>query len=80
MHFGERADMIALAEQRVEHVGKRYPKAMLLDPKDVNAVYLVALDPFLYSEFPVAGAGRGGMTRSAALRKMSGPLARLMKG
>ena len=80
MNFGDRADMIAMAEKRVEQVRKKYPKAMLLDPKDVNVMYLVAFDPFLYSEFPVAGTGRGGMTRSAALRKMAGPLARLMKG
>jgi formate dehydrogenase iron-sulfur subunit len=72
MHFGDRAAMISIAAQRLEQVRKKYPEAMLLDPKAVNAVYLVAFDPFLYSDFPVAGLYKGRTGRLAALGKMTG--------
>jgi len=64
--------VITLAEQRLEQARKKYPEAMLLDPGDVNAIYLVAFDPFLYSEFPVAGLHRGRMKHRAAFGKMPG--------
>jgi formate dehydrogenase iron-sulfur subunit len=81
MGFGDRSEMLAMAEQRLKKVQQRYPKAMLLDPGEVNVIYLVALDPALYSDYAVAGVRRNsdGITRSAAIRKMMGPLGRLMK-
>ncbi len=79
MNFGDRPDMIAFAKKRLKQVHKKYPKAMLLNPNEVNVIYLVALDPELYSESAVASANRDGMTRSAALRKMMGPFGRLLK-
>ncbi len=79
MNFGDRPEMLALAEARLKTVQKKYPKAMLLDPGDVNVIYLTAFEPSLYSEYAVASADQGGMSRSVAIRKMMGPLARLMK-
>ena len=79
MNFGDRSEMLALAEARLKTVQKKHPKAMLLDPGEVNVIYLVALEPSLYSEYAVASTDRGGMNRSVAIRKMMGPFARLMK-
>jgi formate dehydrogenase iron-sulfur subunit len=79
MHFGDRDEMVALAEKRLKTVKKKHPKAMLLDPDDLNVIYLVVQDPALYSDYAVASACRGGMSRSVAIRKMMGPFARLMK-
>ncbi len=78
MNFGERDEMLALAEKRLNIVRKRFPKAALLDPVDVNVIYLTAHDPGLYAEYAVAGMNKGGISRSVALRKMMGPFARLM--
>ena len=79
MNFGDRYEMVALAQERLKITQKKHPKAMLLDPNDVNVIYLVTQDPSLYSEYAVASADRGGMSRSVAIRKMMGPFARLMK-
>ena len=79
MNFGDREEMLALAEKRLKTLKKKYPNSLLLDPDDLNVIYLVAQEPSLYSEYAVASAGRGGMSRSVAIRKMMGPFARLMK-
>jgi formate dehydrogenase iron-sulfur subunit len=79
MNFGDRDEMMALAQERLKITQQKHPKAMLLDPDDVNVIYLVAQAPSLYAEYAVASADRGGMSRSVAIRKMMGPFARLMK-
>ncbi|WP_022668687.1 4Fe-4S dicluster domain-containing protein [Desulfospira joergensenii] len=79
MNFGDRDEMLDLARKRLAMVKKKFPKASLLDPDDVNVIYLVAQDPGLYAEYAVAGVNRGGISRSVAMRKMMGPFARLMK-
>ena len=79
MNFGDRDEMVVLAENRLKTLKKKHPKAMLLDPNDLNVIYLVTQAPALYSEYAVASSGRGGMSRSVAIRKMMGPFARLMK-
>ena len=79
MNFGDRDEMVALAQERLKSTQKKHPKAMLLDPDDLNVIYLVAQEPSLYAEYAVASADRGGMSRSVAIRKMMGPFARLMK-
>lgn len=79
MNFGDRDEMVALAQARLKTLKKKHPKAMLLDPDDLNVIYLTTQEPSLYSEYAVASADRGGMSRSVAIRRMMGPLARLMK-
>jgi len=80
MQFGDREEMLALAQERLQKAKLRHPKAMLLDPDDVNVIYLVAQDPALYWDYAVANTGRrSGITRTAAIRKMMGPFARLIK-
>ncbi|MCM2287259.1 MAG: formate dehydrogenase [Desulfobacula sp.] len=79
MNFGDREEMLAMAKSRLATVKAKFPKAMLLNPDEVNVIYLVAFDPKYYSDYAVASSGRGGISRSVALRKMMGPLAKMMR-
>jgi formate dehydrogenase iron-sulfur subunit len=69
-----------MADDRLKRVRKKFPDASLLNPDEVSVIYLVAFDPSLYSDYAVAQAhqDRGGISRSVALRKMMGPIARMM--
>ncbi len=79
MTFGNREEILALAQKRLGKVKQKYPKAMLLDPEEVTVIYLVGFDPGLYADYAVASTDRGGLSRSVALRKMMGPFARIMR-
>lgn len=79
MIFGEREEILGFAQKRLGKVKQRFPEAMLLNPDEVNVIYLVAFAPNLYSDYAVASADRGGLSRSVALRKMMGPFARMMR-
>jgi formate dehydrogenase iron-sulfur subunit len=79
MQFGDRDEMLTLASKRLESVKQKFPNAMLLNPDEVNVIYLVAFEPSLYSKYAVASADRGGLSRSVALRKMMGPFAKLLR-
>jgi formate dehydrogenase iron-sulfur subunit len=78
MNFGERDEMLALAKSRLAEVKTKFPKAMLLDPDDVRAIYMVAFEPNLYHEHAVASYSASGLTRQAALRKMFRPFANIV--
>jgi formate dehydrogenase iron-sulfur subunit len=79
MRFGDRKDILAFARKRLGKVKEKFPKAMLLNPDEVNVIYLVGFDPKLYADYAVASNDRGGLSRSVALRKMMGPFARMMR-
>ena len=79
MNFGDRDRMTALAEQRLTAVGKRHPRAQLVDADSVNVIYLIVEAPTEYSDFLMAANGRHGITRFMALRKMIRPLARAVQ-
>ena len=74
MNFGERDDIMKLAQKHIDMAKKKYPNAMLLDPDDVRAIFLVGFDPNLYHDKAVASVNQYGITRQAALRKMFRPL------
>jgi formate dehydrogenase iron-sulfur subunit len=76
MNFGERDEIMDLAQEHLAVARQKYPKAVLLDPDDVRTIYLVGFDPNLYYEFAVAAARSYGITRQAALRKMFRPFNR----
>ena len=48
MNFGDREEMIELANQRLEEVKKRYPEAVLGNVDDVRVFFLFQQKPELY--------------------------------
>ncbi|HWR02875.1 MAG TPA: 4Fe-4S dicluster domain-containing protein [Humidesulfovibrio sp.] len=76
MNFGDRDDMLKLAEVRLAEAKKKYPKAQLVDADSVRVIFLTADAPNLYAKNLMADAGslpgKNGYTRQelfAALRK-----------
>ncbi len=51
IRFGEREEMLALAEKRLAEVSKEYSKASLLNKNDVRVVYLIVHESKLYHEY-----------------------------
>ncbi|RPJ18239.1 MAG: formate dehydrogenase [Desulfobacteraceae bacterium] len=80
MNFGEREEMLALANKRLGEVKKTNPAAMLLDADDVRVIYLVAYKPELYHKFAVASAFDYGITRQMALAKIFSPVKNITSG
>ena len=71
MNFGERDDMLALAEKRLAAVKKKHPRARLADPDDVSVIYLLADDPERLHEHAVAQAGTRLMDRKGFLAMLT---------
>ena len=78
MAFGERADMLKLAAEKLAVIKKTWPKAQLCNPDDVAVIYLVADDPKKYHDFAVA-EGPEPMTRKQMLAGAFEPLRRLAR-
>ena len=79
MNFGERADMLKLAEERLAAAKKEFPEAKLADPGDVNVIYLLTDDPKHYHAHAIADATDPGMDRSRFLAKATTPLRRALR-
>jgi formate dehydrogenase iron-sulfur subunit len=73
MNFGDRSEILQLAQKRLDTAKKKYPAAALLDPGDVRTIYLVGFDPYLYHTNAVARVNSHGISRQAALKKMFRP-------
>jgi formate dehydrogenase iron-sulfur subunit len=78
MNFGERADMLDLAQNRLAVLKRTQRGAMLLDPDDTRVVFMVAHDPSLYHEHAMASHSGQGISRQVALRRMLRPLKHLV--
>jgi len=74
VNFGDRNEILSLAQKRLADVKDKYPQAMLIDPDDTRVVYLVAYDPNLYHDSAVASNLTLNITRQVALRRMFRPL------
>lgn len=75
MQFGDRAEMLKLAEERLASLKKDWPKASLADPEDVNVIYLLIDKPDTYHEFAVASASPvGPMSKKQFFAKLARPL------
>jgi formate dehydrogenase iron-sulfur subunit len=71
MNFGEREEMLELAEKRLAELKKDYPDAQLLDPDSVGTIYLSIYPPSWYHNFAVASAKYPKtMNRAQALAKI----------
>jgi len=73
MNFGDRKEMIEKANKRLEEVKGKYKDAMLANPDDVRAIYLLIDDPKKYHKFAVA-ENTIGITRKMALKRLFRPL------
>jgi len=73
MNFGDRKDMLEKANKRLAEVKATYKDAMLANPEDVRAIYLLVDDPKKYHKFAVA-ENTIGMTRKMALKRLFQPL------
>jgi formate dehydrogenase iron-sulfur subunit len=73
MNFGDREEMLALAESRLKDLAADYPDAQILDVDMVRTIYLVVDDPQKYHTHAVAGV-RPGIDRKQALQKLVRPV------
>ncbi|BCS89933.1 4Fe-4S dicluster domain-containing protein [Pseudodesulfovibrio sediminis] len=77
MNFGDREDMLKLAEERLAAVQERHPQAMLVDPEETRVIYLAAIAPESYYPFLEADASDvlpDSMTRKQLLAKLGAPI------
>jgi len=73
MHFGDREDMLAMATTRLAELARTYPKAALVDARDVRAVYLTLYPVRQYHAFvQAAEAAPGLLSRRGALALLGG--------
>ena len=77
MNFGEREEMLSLANKQLSMAKMKFPQARLLDPDDVRVIFMVGFDPALYHEYAVAANTAFDITRQAALARMIRPFTRL---
>lgn len=73
MNFGERDDILKLANEKLAAIKAKYPKAQLLDADQVRVIYLVVDDPKKYHKNAVAGL------RPAGGSKFARPLKRVLE-
>jgi formate dehydrogenase iron-sulfur subunit len=73
MNFGDRKDMLEKANKRLAEVKGTYKDAMLANPDDVRAIFLLVDDPKKYHKFAVA-ENTIGITRKMALKRLFQPL------
>jgi hypothetical protein len=60
----------------VRELKAQYPKAQVLNAKDVRTIYLIIDDSVRYHKF-AKGQGPAGMTRIMAMNKLISPLMRM---
>ena len=80
MNFGDRDEIVAMANERVADLKKQgYGKAQLLDAGSIRVIFLVVEDPLVYHKFAVA-QNDVGVSRKLALRKLLRPATGLVAG
>jgi len=80
MNFGDREDMVKLAQERLAAAKKRYPKASIIDADDVNVLYIVSDKPEKYFDKAQADASHGrGITRKEMFARIFNPVKTLGK-
>lgn len=56
MNFGDREEILKLAEERLAAAKAKYPDAQLVDADQIRVIYLVIDDPRKYHKFAIASA------------------------
>jgi formate dehydrogenase iron-sulfur subunit len=51
MHFGDRDEMLALAQKRLAELKPKRPHATLVDAREVRVIFLAEHDPKLYHAY-----------------------------
>ena len=77
MNFGDREEMLELANKRLAEVKAYKPNAVLADPDDVRVIYLCEDNPRQYYEYAVACNDIPLLSRKAALAKVFSPARKL---
>lgn len=80
MNFGDREDMLKLADERLALAKAKFPDAQLVDADDVRVVYLTAMDPKYYFDKLTAYSAlekRGPLSRKEFLAKLGSPIRRM---
>lgn len=79
MNFGERDDMLALAEEHLKAAAEKFPDAELVDADSVRVIYLAQTSPDSYYESMSADATprRGPMSRKQFLAALGRPVKRM---
>jgi formate dehydrogenase iron-sulfur subunit len=77
MNFGDREEMMEMAQKRLKTVKKRFPDAVLGDPDFTRAIFLYQFKPSLFYEYAVAGL-TAPLTRNRALAKLAKPAKRIL--
>jgi formate dehydrogenase iron-sulfur subunit len=73
MNFGDRDEMLALAEKRLAEVQKKFPDAVLGDADSTRVIYLYQMPPQKFHDYAVAAATTPGlMNRKAMFAKLFG--------
>lgn len=73
MNFGDRDDMLALANERLAEVKAYKPNAALTDPTDVRVIFLCEDNPRQYFQYAVASMEIPVLSRKALLAKAVSP-------
>ena len=76
MNFGERAEIVKMANERLAALKDKYPKAQLLDADQVRVIYLVTDDPKKYHKNAVAALSPE--IEPAAAGKLAGAARRIL--
>lgn len=77
MNFGDREEMLELANKRLEEVRKIKPNAVLADPDDTRVIYLCEDNPRRYYSYAVASVDIPVLSRKAVLAKALSPARRI---
>lgn len=73
MQFGDREEMLKLANARLAELRIKWPDARLADPDDVNVIFLLIDKPENYHEYSVAQSTVGPMTKKQFLATLARP-------
>ena len=79
MNFGNRDEMVALANKRLAEVKSKFSNAVVTGIEDVRVLYLLADEPIKYHEYAQSTITPRGIDRKMALKRIARPLKELSK-